>query len=161
MSHERIKAGGEIMTRYECGYSQIMQDPQRIAEFVQQKVDSKIRWYQQNRHCYEGRMWTSWQDKVLDIFYKDNLSIEIPRDGKVVCKKDHILVIDWKSPCPILKTCKQNGDNTAQVCSTLYHVQYQVFLSLIDPGLFFARDYSQLRPDADHCREVIIYRPDI
>jgi len=148
------------MTEGGRGYSQIMQDPQRIAEFVLQKVDNKIRWYEQNCHCYEGKTWPSWQDKVLDVFYKDNLSIEVPRDGEVVCKTGHALIIDWKSPCHILESCKQNGDSTVQVCSVLYHVQYQILLSLIDPGLFFSRDYSQLRPDADHCREVIIYRPD-
>jgi hypothetical protein len=141
-------------------YSQILQDPQQIAEFVQQKVDSKVRWYQENRCHYEGRPWASWQDKVLEVFYKGNLSIEVPHDGKVICKQGNILVIDWESPCHILESCIQNGDSTVQVCSTLYHVQYQVLLSLIDPGLFFTRDYNQLRPEADHCREVIIYRPD-
>ena len=154
------QVGDKIMTKCGRGYSQIMQDPQRIAEFVQQKVNNKIRWYQQNRHCYEGRTWASWQDKVLDVFYKDNLCIEVPRDGEVIWKKGNLLVIDWKSPCYILESCIQNGNSTVQVCSTLYHVQYQVLLSLIDPGLFFTRDYSQLRPEADHCREVIIYRPD-
>jgi hypothetical protein len=149
------------MTNYVHGYSQIIQNPQHIAEFVQQKVDSKIKWYQQNHHRYEGRTYASWQDEVLDVFYKGNLSIEVPHDGKVVCKQGNMLVIDWKSRCPILETCLQNGDDTVQVCSALYHVQYQVLLSLIDPGLFFTRDYSQLRPEADHCREVIIYRPDL
>ena len=152
MSHERINAGDEIMTECRREYSRIVQDPQCTAEFVQQKIDNKIRWYQENCHRYEGRTWASWQDKVLDVFYKGNLCIEVPRDGQVVCKTDHILIIDWKSPCHILECCIQNGDNTVRVCSTLYHVQYQVLLSLIDPGLFFARDYSQLRPDADHCR---------
>jgi len=149
------------MTKCGQGCSEIVQDPRSIAEFVKQRIDSKIRWYQENRHRYEGRMWPSWQDKVLEIFYKDNLSIEVPRDGVVVCRTGNILIVDWRSPCHILESCKQNGDNTAQVCSTLYHVQYQVLLSLIDTGLFFARDYSRLRPKADHCREVIFYRPSL
>jgi len=159
--YEQIKAGDEIMPNPEYALSQIMQDSQAIAEFVRQKVDSKIRWYQQNRHRYEGRVWSTWQDKVLEIFYKDHLGIEVPRDGHVVFQTGHILIVDWKSPCPILESCKQNGDSTVQVCSTLYHAQYQVLLSLIDPRLLFSRDYSQLRPNADSCREVIVYRPDM
>ena len=148
------------MTEDRGSFSQILQDPQRIAEFVQEKVDSKVKWYQQNRHRYPGP-WASWQDKVLDVFYKGNLSIEVPGDGDIVWKDEDLLIIDWKSRCPILEACVQNGDNTVQVCSTLYHVQYQALLSLIDPGLIFARDYSQLRPSEHHCREIIIYRPDI
>jgi hypothetical protein len=148
------------MTNIEDGYSYILHDPQRVSQFVQQKVDSKIRWYQQHHQFYEGKSWASWQDKILDYFYKGNLSIEVPDDGEVICRKGHILIIDVRGRCPILEACVQNGDNTMQVCSTLYHVQYQALLSLIEPGLIFARDYSQLRPDADHCREVIVYRPD-
>ena len=148
------------MTEEGGGFSQIMQDPQRIAEFVWEKVDSKIRWYQQNRHRYEDRPWASWQDKVLEFFYKGNLSIEVPRDGQVICQTGHVLIIDWKSPCPVLESCRQHEDNNVQVCSVLYHAQYQVLLSLIDPRLLFSRDYSQLRPNADSCREVVIHRPD-
>ncbi|HAV42412.1 TPA: hypothetical protein DCX15_00135 [bacterium] len=140
-------------------YSKILQDPILTTNFIKEKIESKVRWYQENRSRYEGKTWRSWQKKVLEIFYKENLSLEIPRYGEIVYEADCILVIEWRSPCPILESCMKDGVETLQVCSTLYHLQYQVLLSLIDPRLIFGRDYSHLRPYADSCREIILLNP--
>jgi len=142
-------------------YRQILKEPQRIAEFINSRIDSKLAWYQQNRAKYRDRRWPTWQQKVLEVLYKDNLRIEIPKDGKVVCEEGNLLIIEWRSPCPVLDRCKELGCATGDVCSTLYHVQYQALLSLLVPGAFFARDYSKLRPEGDSCIEVIVHRPDL
>ena len=62
------------MAEIEDGYLHILQDPQRVYQFVQQKIDSKIQWYQLHHHFCEGKSWVSWQDKVLDFFYKEILT---------------------------------------------------------------------------------------
>jgi hypothetical protein len=142
----------------EKGYSMILSNPKSIEEFVKTKIESKRRWYLENRDRYAGRHWKGWHEKVIEIFYRDNLGVEIPGEGEVVYMSKDTLIVDLRSPCPILDSCIREGANTIQVCSTLYHTQYQVLLSLIDSRLCFARDYSRLRPMVDHCREIIHWR---
>lgn len=142
-------------------YRDLLSDPGKVAEFINGRIDSKLEWYRENCKKYFGKKWSTWQQKVLEVLYKDNLGIEVPKDGEVVCAKGNTLIIKWKCPCPVLNHCETLGLSTSHVCSTLYHVQYQAFLSLIVPGAFFARDYTKLRPEGDFCIEVIIYRPDV
>jgi len=78
----------------------------------------------------------------------------------VLCEKGNTLIIKWRGPCPVLNHCKKLSLSTTHICSTLYHVQYQAFLSWIVPGAFFSRVYNQLRPDGDSCIEVIVRTPD-
>lgn len=140
------------------GYSLIINDPESIKGFVKAKIESKKRWYAENCTRYTTRRWKGWHEKVIEIFYKDNLGVEIPGDGEVVHMSEDLMVIDLKGPCPVLNSCIRNGEDTIQVCSTLYHIQYQVLLSLIDSRLCFTRDYKRLRPRWDCCREIIYYK---
>lgn len=78
----------------------------------------------------------------------------------MLCEKGNTLIIKWRGPCPVLNHCKKLSLSTTHICSTLYHVQYQAFLSWIVPGAFFSRVYNQLRPDGDSCIEVIVRTPD-
>jgi hypothetical protein len=139
-------------------YSLILSKPESIRKFIKTKVESKKKWYFENQTRFNGRTWKSWHEKVIEIFYKGNLGIKIPEDGKIVHMSENVLIVDIIGPCPILNSCLKKGNNTVQVCSILYHVQYQVLLSLIDPQLLFTRDYSRLRPRVDHCREIIYYK---
>jgi len=142
-------------------YGDILDDPHKIAQFINERISSKLDWYRKNLKNYEGKKWPTWQRKILEVFYEGNLGIFVPEHGQVLSEQGDTLIIKWKSPCPILKCCQDFGLATSHVCSTLYHVQYQALLSLIVPGTFFARDYSRLRPDVDSCIEIIIHRPDI
>ena len=142
-------------------YREVLNNPERIAHFINGRIDSKLAWYRQNREKYHGRTWETWQQRVLDVLYQDNLEIDVRRDGTVLCEEGNLLIIEWRCPCPVLDHCQRLGCSTKDVCSTLYHVQYQALLSLLVPGAFFARDYSQLRPNGDACVEVIIRRPDV
>jgi hypothetical protein len=142
-------------------YGGILDDPHRIAQFINERISSKLDWYRENSKIYEGRKWPSWQRKVIEVFYEGNLNIFVSKHGQVLSEQGDELIIKWKSPCPILKCCQKLGLSTSHICSSLYHVQYQVLLSLIVPGTFFARDYSRLRPDGECCIEIIIRRPDV
>jgi hypothetical protein len=149
------------VTLQQCpDYSGILDDPHKIAQFINERIRSKLDWYKKNSKNYEDKKWPTWQRKVLEVLYEGNLGIAIPRDGEVLSEEDDELIIKWRSPCPILKRCQEFGLSTSHVCSTLYHVQYQALLSLLVPGAFFARDYSHLRPDGDSCIEIIVRRPD-
>ena len=96
---------------------------------------------------------------VLRVVYKSNLGIEVPRDGQVVCKERSLLIVDWRSWCPVLMYCAHTGQPMTPVCSVLYHMQFQYLLSLVLPGALFTRDYSRIRPESPCCREIIFYGP--
>ena len=121
-------------------------------------VDSKRQWFEAHRADCIRRAGESWQDLVLRVVYQDNLGIEVPRDGVVVCREQNLLIVDWQSWCPVLMYCAHNGQPTVPVCSVLYHMQFQYLLSLVLPGSFFTRDYSRIRPGTPCCREVIFYQ---
>lgn len=66
--------------------------------------------------------------------------------------------ITWHSenPCPTLEASLQLGLDTREICRAAYEKPVQVFLSHLDPGLRFVRDYAAMRPYAPHCRESIV-----
>jgi hypothetical protein len=55
------------------------------------------------RGCRIDAIWRSRVANLGTIAYAFDLSIEVPRDGELVYKKDNILIVDWKSPCPVLE----------------------------------------------------------
>jgi hypothetical protein len=138
-------------------YAQILDDPELTADFVRQRLESKRKWYEDCQEDFKLGEEESWQDMVLRVVYKGNLGIEVPRDGKVVYSEGNLLIIDWQSWCPVLMYCAHTGQATVQVCSLLYHMQFQYLLSLVLPGALFTRDYSRIRPGSYCCREIIFY----
>ena len=140
-------------------YAEILADPQLTAGFIQERLRSKLTWYEAHRDECVAAAGESWQDLVLRVMYQSNLGIEVPRDGVVVHANENLLIVDWQSWCPVLMYCAHKGQPTVPVCSVLYHVQFQYLLSLVLPGAFFTRDYSRIRPDMSCCREIIFYQP--
>ena len=144
-------------------YLKILKSPEKIAQFVSAKIKSKSTWWKENACKYKGRKWRSWQDKVIEILYRENLEINVKKHGRIRCKTGDVLVIDWLTCCPILEKCKMTGARTITVCSVLYHAQYQALLSMIDPTLIFTRDYARIRSairrgkqrGPKYCREII------
>lgn len=141
----------------ESGYSSILAQSDSIEEFIQQRLQSKLEWFNSNKSECEIGENELWQDLILRVLYKQNLGIEEKRDGNVVYKKGKLLITEWQSWCPVLAYCANTGQKTLPVCSVLYHMQYQFLLSKILPGAFFTRDYSKIRPDSCCCREIIFY----
>ena len=141
----------------EKGYAKILEQDDQIEDFIRQRLERKLKWFNSEKpDCTIGDD-ESWQDMILRVMYKGNLGIEENRDGKVIYKKGSLLIIDWQSWCPVLVYCAHTGQRSVPVCSVLYHMQYQYLLSKILHGAFFTRDYSRIRPDSCCCREIIFY----
>jgi len=138
-------------------YAQILDDPELTADFVRQRLESKRKWYDDHHGDCAFRPGEVWQDLVLRVVYNENLGIEVPRDGQVVCRSGKLLIVDWQSWCPVLLYCAHTGQPTLPVCSVLYHMQFQYLLSLVLPGALWTRDYSRLRPSSCCCREITFY----
>ncbi len=102
------------------GYAQILGKPSLTADFVRQRLASKRKWYDQNKEDCAHRGKESWQDMVLRVVYDRNLGIKVPRDGQLVIKEGSLLIIDWRSWCPVLIYCAHTGQPTIPVCSVLY-----------------------------------------
>ena len=151
---------GQPECRKNTDYPHVMRNPRHLAEFVKGKIKGKIDWYGDYIRNHGDHLGGTWQERVIEILYKGNLRIDPTTDGKVVCDTGDSLIIKWESPCPILTQCQAMEWSTCEVCSTLYHAQYQALLSQIEPRAFFARDYSRLRPKGDECIEAIVRIPE-
>ena len=66
--------------------------------------------------------------------------------------------ITWlsRNPCPTLEACTRAGLDTRTVCKGAYERPTQAFLSWFDPRFRFIRDYGEIRPWSNHCREQIV-----
>ena len=61
-----------------------------------------------------------------------------------------------RNDCPTLEACRILGLDTRQVCRAAYEKSTQALVSHLDPQLRFLRSYSEIRPHAGHCREMIM-----
>ncbi|MBN2011653.1 hypothetical protein JW960_20150 [candidate division KSB1 bacterium] len=138
-------------------YGTILSNAELIAQFIHKKTRAKIKWFEQNRARIESLKFNTWQEKVLTLFYQFNLNIDTERFGKRVYQDSACMIYDWQTECPILNKCNEEGVDTLNVCNVLFHTQYQVLLSLIEPGLVFNRDYERIRPYYHSCREIIYF----
>jgi tRNA(Arg) A34 adenosine deaminase TadA len=77
-------------------------------------------------------------------------------DLPVLAESDAEIVWASRNPCPTLEACGRLGLDTRVVCRGAYEKSTQTFVSLVDPELRFLRDYQEIRPYADHCRERIV-----
>jgi tRNA(Arg) A34 adenosine deaminase TadA/catechol 2,3-dioxygenase-like lactoylglutathione lyase family enzyme len=68
---------------------------------------------------------------------------------------DHIVWLSTND-CPTMEACRRLGLDTRRVCRAVAERPVQSFLSRLDPRLRFVRDYTAIRPHADHCREQIL-----
>lgn len=66
--------------------------------------------------------------------------------------------ITWSSvnSCPTLEACRRIGLDTRTVCKGAYERSTQAFLSWFDPRFRFIRNYGEIRPWSNHCREQIV-----
>ena len=139
-------------------YHLILKDPKNISTFITKRINKKINWFFENReHFLKRYTQADWKEKVINFFYGEHLGLDVKEFGHIVAATDYVLIIDWENDCPILKRCLDQDVDLKMVCSTLYNTQYQALLTLIEPGLFFARDYTKIRPDYKYCREIIYY----
>lgn len=139
-------------------YQNILDDPNNISSFITRRINKKIDWFFEKRERFLSYYANkNWKEKVICFFYGEHLNLDVEKHGHIVAATDEVLIIDWENDCPILNRCIAQNINLEMVCSTLYNTQYQALLTLIEPGLFFARDYNKIRPDYQYCREIIYY----
>jgi tRNA(adenine34) deaminase len=81
----------------------------------------------------------------------------LPADELPVLSETDTEIV-WRSlnPCPTLAAVQQLGLDTRRVCRAAYEKSTQAFLSQLDPQLRFLRSYTEIRPYADHCKEMIV-----
>jgi tRNA(adenine34) deaminase len=77
-------------------------------------------------------------------------------DVPVVSESDTNITWLSQNRCPTLDACGRLGFSTSVVCRAVYEKSTQALLSRIDPELRFVRDYGELRPDHQHCKEMIV-----
>ncbi len=77
-------------------------------------------------------------------------------DLPVVSESDEQITWSSVNACPTLEACSRTGLDTRVVCKGAYERSTQAFLSWFDPRFRFIRDYDEIRPRANHCRERII-----
>jgi tRNA(Arg) A34 adenosine deaminase TadA len=82
-----------------------------------------------------------------------------PEDLPVLKEDEKEIVWSSRNPCPTLEACKRLGLDTRVVCRAAYEKSTQAFVSRIDRQLRFLRDYEEIRPYAQHCRERIVRVP--
>jgi len=142
-------------------YHIILNNPDNISNFIKMRINKKINWFFENKKNYLQRYsHVNWKEKVIHFFYGEHFNLDAKKYGNIVAANDNVLIIDWENDCPILQRCLNQQIDPKMVCSTLYNTQYQALLNLIEPGLFFARDYTMIRPDYKFCREIIYYHKD-
>lgn len=79
-----------------------------------------------------------------------------PENLPIVREDNNEIVWESRNPCPTLEACRRLNLDTRTVCRDAYEKSTQAFVSRLDPQLRFLRDYTQIRPFADHCRERIV-----
>jgi hypothetical protein len=116
-------------------------------------IDKRLGWLDENLKNLEK--FNKPINDAFRIFYEIYLGVSIPKDGEIVEKTDNKLVTRWWNFCPTLEVCKRFGLDTREICMKVYHEPVQVFLSRIDSGLRFDRNYDCIRPRVRYCEEMI------
>lgn len=97
-------------------------------------------------------------DPVVDgyrLFYEVYLGAAALSQGEIVSLSDTKIVMRWWNKCPTLEACLRFRLDTREICKKVYERPVQEFLSRINPGLVFSRNYECIRPYADYCEEII------
>lgn len=89
------------------------------------------------------------------IFYEIYLGITFGKNGKVVERTNHRMVVRCWNNCPVLNACNKFNLDTKIVCRKAYHNWVQILLSQINPRLKFYRNYNNIRPYKSFCEEII------
>jgi tRNA(adenine34) deaminase len=92
---------------------------------------------------------------AFELLFFEYMGLD-PADLAVTEESDSRITWLSTNPCPTLEACDQSGLDTRVVCRAVYERSTQAFLSQLDPGLRFIRDYSEIRPHGPHCRESIV-----
>ncbi len=108
----------------------------------------------------QGVIWSSGKRRfrsmgqVLEGFYYGFLRLK-KEDLQVERISETELVTISRNPCPILRLSKILKVDTRYSCKLISEPVCRYVIKRMDPRLEFERDYSQIRPYADGCKERI------
>lgn len=93
--------------------------------------------------------------QAFDLLFFDYMRLS-PDDLPIVSESETEIVWQSANLCPTLEAVKALNLDTRIVCRATTEKSTQAFVSQIDPQLRFLRSYEEIRPYADHCREMIV-----
>lgn len=120
---------------------------------IEREVAKKrIDWFKQNRL---KRQENPSPRTAFELLFFDYMGLS-KNDLPVILETQDEITWLSKNNCPTLEACKQLELDTRHVCRAAYEKSTQAFLSQLDPQLRFLRSYEEIRPYADHCKEMIV-----
>jgi tRNA(Arg) A34 adenosine deaminase TadA len=123
-------------------------------EIEQEVAQKRIAWVTQNRPAAGREVHTSPRQAFEALFFD---YMGLPVDELPVLSETATEIV-WHSlnRCPTLEAAWRLGLDTRRICRAAYEKSTQAFLSQLDPQLRFLRSYEEIRPYANHCKEMII-----
>ncbi len=138
------KAQRQIERLQHCSY-------QAIEAEVAQK---RVAWFRQHDQIADHYDHPS-PRQAFDLLFFDYMGL-FPDELPIVSETEMEIVWQSANPCPTLEAVKALGLDTRIVCRATTEKSTQAFVSQIDPQLRFLRSYEEIRPYANHCREMIV-----
>lgn len=128
-----------------------------LAQIQSETIAKRRRWFADR---YGGRGAQPFGDRpcpraAFEALFFDYMGLA-PADLPIVAESDDEIVWLSRNACPTLEACGRLGLDTRIVCRGAYEKSTQAFISLIDPQLRFMRDYCEIRPYAEQCRERLV-----
>ena len=117
-------------------------------------AEKRIAWFKEKYRDKSGFSKPS-PRQAFELLFFDYMGLrreELP----VVSESGSEIVWLSLNRCPTLEACKINGLDTRIVCRAVYEKSTQALVSQLDPQLRFLRSYEEIRPYANHCREMIV-----
>ena len=116
-------------------------------------IEKRMAWWE--AHGDAPRERTPTPRLAVETLFFESMGLA-PADLPVVREDDDEIVWESRSLRPTLEACRRLNLDTRSVCRDAYEKSAQAFVSRVDPQLRFLRDYTRIRPFADHCQERIV-----
>jgi tRNA(Arg) A34 adenosine deaminase TadA len=117
-------------------------------------AQKRIAWCQE-RHETLRRLVRPSPRQAFELLFRYYMGLAL-EDLPIVSETDTEII--WRSlnPCPTLEAAQRLALDTRRICRAAYERSTQAFLSQLDPQLRFLRSYTEIRPYAAHCLEMIV-----
>jgi tRNA(Arg) A34 adenosine deaminase TadA len=139
-------------------FSKVQRQIERLQHCSNQAIEAEVAqkrraWFRDNPIAIQFDHPTPRQ--AFDLLFFDYMALS-PHDLPIVSESETEIVWQSANPCPTLEAVKALGLDTRIVCRATTEKSTQAFVSQIDPQLRFLRSYEEIRPYANHCREMIV-----
>lgn len=139
--------------------SRVQRQIERLRHCPYQAIEAEVAqkrlaWFRQ-RDQIAARYDRPTPRQVFDLLFFDYMGLS-PDELPIVSETETEIVWQSANPCPTLEAVQALHLDTRTVCRAAYEKSTQAFVSQLDPQLRFLRSYAEIRPYADHCREMIV-----